>query len=80
MSSTTAYMYECPLLVLWLVSHFRHGALYKVLGEIEMRQGLFSSARALFSQGLDQDPHYAPVYHAAALLEAKLGNIEVPMQ
>ena len=48
-----------------------------MLGEIEMRQGMFASARSLFSRGLEADPHYAPVYHAAALLEARLGNLEV---
>ena len=54
-----------------------HGALYKVLGELEARRGRYAIARELFRAGLDKDPHYAPVYHAAALLEAKLGNLEV---
>ena len=54
-----------------------HGALYKVLGELNVRQGLYTKARELFDVALDQDAHYAPVYHAAALLEAKLGNLEV---
>jgi tetratricopeptide (TPR) repeat protein len=54
-----------------------HGALYKVLGELEMKHGAVALARELFSRGLDEDPYYAPVYHAAALLEAKTGNLEV---
>ena len=54
-----------------------HGALYKVLGELEMKHGSHSQARELFTRGLEQDPYYAPVYHAAALLEAKSGNLEV---
>jgi hypothetical protein len=51
--------------------------LYKVLGEIEMRQGNSARARELFALGLKRDPHCASLYHAAALLEAKLGNLEV---
>jgi hypothetical protein len=57
--------------------HFRHGALYKVLGEIEMRQGAGPRARELFALGLKRDPYCASLYHAAALLEARLGNLEV---
>lgn len=56
-----------------------HGALYKVLGELHIRKGGpvgYDQARKLFAQALDQDPLYAPVYHAAAMLEAKLGNLE----
>jgi hypothetical protein len=40
-------------------------------------QGNFIRARELFSVGLQKDPHCAAVYHAAALLEAKLGNLNV---
>lgn len=54
-----------------------HGALYKVLGELEAKGGKFTRARELFALGLSKDPHCAAVYHAAALLEAKLGNLEV---
>mmetsp|Transcript_14148 Transcript_14148/g.23536 ORF Transcript_14148/g.23536 Transcript_14148/m.23536 type:complete len:1046 (-) Transcript_14148:183-3320(-) len=53
-----------------------HGALYKVLGELEEKHQAYAAARAFFSDGLKHDPYYAPVYHAAALLEAKLGNLE----
>lgn len=54
-----------------------HGALYKVLGELEAKEGRYTRARELFSLGLSKDPHCVAVYHAAALLEAKLGNLEV---
>lgn len=47
-----------------------------MLGELHIRQGEHNRARELFAQALDQDPLYAPVYHAAALLEAKLGNLD----
>ena len=33
-------------------------------------------ARELFATGLERDPYCAPVYHAAALLEARLGNLD----
>jgi tetratricopeptide (TPR) repeat protein len=56
---------------------FRHGALYKVLGEIESRQGNYQEARICFNLGISMDPHYAPLYHETALFEARLGNIEV---
>ena len=58
-------------------SNDSHGALYKVLGELEAKEGKYARARELFSVGLKKDPHCAAVYHAAALLEAKLGNLEV---
>jgi hypothetical protein len=51
--------------------------LYKVLGEIEARENQFSVARDIFAKGLSQDSNCAPLYHAAALLEAKLGNLGV---
>ena len=54
-----------------------HGALYKVLGEMEVRQQKYIIARETFSRGLTLDPHCAPLYHAAALLEAILGNLGV---
>jgi len=54
-----------------------HGSLYKVLGEQYERQGAFLQAREVFHKGLSQDPYCAQVYHAAALLEARLGNLEV---
>lgn len=57
-----------------------HGALYKVLGELEAKEGRYAKARELFAVGLSKDPHCAAVYHAAALLEAKLGNLEVSVQ
>ena len=56
---------------------YSHGALYKVLGEMEVRQQRYIKAREIFSKGIRMDPHCAPLYHAAALLEAKLGNLEV---
>ena len=56
---------------------YSHGALYKVLGEMEVRQQRYIKAREIFSKGIGMDPHCAPLYHAAALLEAKLGNLEV---
>ena len=48
-----------------------------MLGELEVKEGRFARARELFALGLSKDPHCAAVYHAAALLEAKLGNLEV---
>ena len=33
-------------------------------------------ARGVFADGLTNDPHCAPLYHSAALLEARLGNLE----
>lgn len=54
-----------------------HGALYKVLGEIEHREGEFLEARRWFNLGIERDPRYTPLYHEAALFEAKLGNLEV---
>jgi tetratricopeptide (TPR) repeat protein len=57
-----------------------HGALYKVFGELEAKEGNFIRARELFSVGLEKDPHCAAVYHAAALLEAKLGNLNVRLK
>jgi uncharacterized protein HemY len=57
-----------------------HGALYKVLGELEAKEGRYAKARELFAVGLSKDPHCAAVYHAAALLEAKLGNLEVSVK
>ena len=47
-----------------------------VLGELEAKHGHHAKARELFMTGLDRDPHCMAVYHAAALLEAKLGNLE----
>jgi hypothetical protein len=44
---------------------------------MEARQNHFSVAREIFATGLSQDSHCAPLYHAAALLEAKLGNLGV---
>ena len=52
-----------------------HGALYKVLGEKYEREGDIVKARQVFAEGLDKDPLCAPVYHAAALLEASIGNL-----
>ena len=54
-----------------------HGTLYRVLGEQHERQGAFLLARDVFAKGLERDPYCAQVYHAAALLEARLGNLEV---
>ncbi len=54
-----------------------HGALYKVLGEIEAKHGFYSEARSILQRGLELDPSYAPLYHAAALHEAKIGNLDV---
>ena len=51
-----------------------------MLGELEAKEGKYARARELFSVGLKKDPHCAAVYHAAALLEAKLGNLEVKHQ
>ena len=48
-----------------------------MLGELEAKEGRYTRARELFALGLSKDPHCAAVYHAAALLEAKLGNLEV---
>jgi tetratricopeptide (TPR) repeat protein len=53
-----------------------HGPLYKVLGEQYERDGSYTEARDVFVRGLEHDPLCAPVYHAAALLEARLGNLE----
>lgn len=53
-----------------------HGPLYKVLGEQHERLGDFKMARGVFADGLTNDPHCAPLYHSAALLEARLGNLE----
>ena len=53
-----------------------HGPLYKVLGEQYERLSDFNTAREVFRDGLQRDPHCAPLYHAAALLEARLGNLE----
>ena len=47
-----------------------------MLGELEAKHGHHAKARELFMTGLDRDPHCLAVYHAAALLEAKLGNLE----
>ena len=58
---------------------FSHGALYKVLGEMEVRQHEYANARRTFTKGLQLDSRCAPLYHAAALLEAKLGNLRVRM-
>ena len=41
------------------------------------RQNQYSKAREVFSKGLLNDYRCAPLYHAAALLEAKLGNLAV---
>lgn len=54
-----------------------HGALYKVMGELEVRQSSYIEARRIFRNGISNDPNYAPLYHSAALLEAKIGNLEV---
>ena len=54
-----------------------HGALYKVLGEMEMRQNQYVKARETFAKGLAFDSHCAPLYHSFALMEAKLGNLGV---
>ena len=54
-----------------------HGQLYRVLGEQYERDGSFQEAREIFTKGLENDPTCATVYHAAALLEARLGNLEV---
>jgi len=54
-----------------------HGALYKVLGELDARQGSVEMARAVLSKGLERDPSYAPLYHASAILESQYGNLEV---
>ena len=54
-----------------------HGALYKVLGEMELRKGRYVKAKQIFNEGIILDPYCAPLYHAAALLEAKLGNLGV---
>ena len=54
-----------------------HGALYKALGELYVRQGSFAEARAIFRTGIDASPSFAELYHAYALFEAKLGNLEV---
>lgn len=51
--------------------------MYKVLGELEAKNGSYTKARELFALGLSKDPHCAPVYHAAAMLEAKFGNLKV---
>jgi hypothetical protein len=49
---------------------------YKVLGEQLERLGDFKQARHVFAVGLTNDASCAPLYHAAALLEARLGNLE----
>jgi hypothetical protein len=58
---------------------FSHGALYKVLGELESRQGQYLEARRWFNSGLKNDSRYIPLYHEAAMLEAKLGNLEASL-
>ena len=45
-----------------------------------MKSVLFSiiiNISIFISSGLQNDPNYAQLYHAAALHEAKIGNIEV---
>jgi Tfp pilus assembly protein PilF len=46
---------------------------------MEARQGQYVKAREIFSRGLQNDPNCAPLYHAAALMEAKIGNLEVKL-
>ena len=53
----------------------RHGALYKVYGEMEARQSNYAAAKIVFERGLEEDRHCAPLYHAAALLAAKTGDL-----
>ena len=50
-----------------------------MLGEIESREGEFLEARRWFTLGIERDPRYTPLYHEAALFEAKLGNLEVSL-
>ena len=48
-----------------------------MLGEQLERLGDFKQARHVFADGLtNTDAPCAPLYHAAALLEARLGNLE----
>ena len=63
--------------MLLCITRYSHGALYKVLGEMEIRQKQYLKARETFAKGLSLDSHCAPLYHAAALMEAKLGNLGV---
>ena len=81
-AQSVSFSSSLPIFNFTFISHFTyieysHGALYKVLGELEAKEGRFARARELFALGLSKDPHCAAVYHAAALLEAKLGNLEV---
>lgn len=60
-----------------ILFYFSHGALYKVLGELLARHGEISNAELVFKQGIQRDPSYLPLYHACALFQGALGNIEV---
>jgi uncharacterized protein HemY len=47
------------------------------LGELEVRQNQYSKARAIFAKGISLDSHCTSLYNAAALLEGKLGNLDL---
>ena len=49
----------------------------QALGELEVRAGTSDRAREVFTAGINADGNCAGLYHAAALLEAKLGNMQV---
>lgn len=64
-----------------MISHcvYRHGPLFRILGELESRQGNKGKARELFWKGIQMDPKYSSTYHVAALFEAKNGNLVVSL-
>ena len=59
-----------------LFYNYHEGYLYKALGELEVRAGAYEKARSIFLEGMNVDAQCAGLYHAAALLEAKLCNLE----
>ena len=50
------------------------------MGQLESKQGAYLEARAYFEVGIRRDPHYASLYHEAAMFEARLGNLEVRIE
>jgi tetratricopeptide (TPR) repeat protein len=50
--------------------------LYCELGDCLVKDRKINEARVIFEKGIEVDPHYAPLYHSLAELEARVFNVE----
>ena len=44
---------------------------------MEARLGSLQTAREILVKGIAMNPNYTPLYHSAALIEGKLGDLQV---